>query len=112
MVSLAACGLAEAFAKPQAANRCSSLITFYRINLMTTPTSARKYLAFDIETAKEVPGDFSQWRSHRPLGIICAATCASDAEPRVWHSKTADDQPAPQMTQADVRQLVGYLAIM
>ncbi len=72
----------------------------------------RKYLAFDIETAKEVPGDFSQWRNHRPLGIICAATCASDAEPQLWHSKNADGKPATQMTQTDVNQLVSYLVIM
>ena len=74
--------------------------------------TVRKYLAFDIETAKEVPGDFSAWRSHRPLGIICAATCASDAEPRLWHSKTSEDRPAQQMSQADVQQLVSYLCIM
>ena len=72
----------------------------------------RKYLAFDIETAKDVPGDFSEWRKHRPLGIICAATCASDAEPKLWHSKTEGDKPAPQMTRADVQQLVSYLSIM
>ncbi len=75
-------------------------------------TTARKYLAFDIETAKEVPGDFSEWRNHRPLGIICAATCTSDADVRLWHSKTPDDRPAPQMTQADVQQLVSYLCTM
>lgn len=80
---------------------------------MATPNSTpRKYLAFDIETAKDVPGDFSEWRNHRPLGIICAATCASDAEPRLWHSKTPDDRPAPQMTKGNVQQLVSYLTIM
>jgi hypothetical protein len=30
---------------------------------------ARQYLAFDIETAKDVPGDDFNWRPHRPLGI-------------------------------------------
>lgn len=75
-------------------------------------TSERKYLAFDIETAKEVPGDFSQWRRHRPLGIICAATCATDAEPKLWHSKTPAGKPASRMTQIDVQQLVAYLTIM
>ncbi len=72
----------------------------------------RKYLAFDIETAKDVPGDFSQWRSHRPLGIICAATCAADAEPKLWHSKTDAGQPAARMTRNDVQQLVSYLGEM
>lgn len=74
--------------------------------------TSRKYLAFDIETAKDVPGDFSQWRKHRPLGIICAATCAADAEPKLWHSQTAAGQPASRMTQADVRELVSYLGVM
>src|SRR5262245_42553000 len=79
---------------------------------MTAIPIARKYLAFDIETAKDVPGDFAQWRLHRPLGIICAATCVSDSESRVRYSTGADGQPAPQMTQADVRELVRYLVIM
>lgn len=80
---------------------------------MANPTGIpRKYLAFDIETAKEVPGDFSEWRNHRPLGIICAATCTSDADVRLWHSKSPDDKPAPRMTQTDVQQLVSYLCLM
>jgi hypothetical protein len=74
--------------------------------------TTRKYLAFDIETAKEVPGDFSKWRLHRPLGIICAATCASDAEPKLWHSTAPDGRPAAQMAQLDVQQLVTYLCLM
>lgn len=73
----------------------------------------RKYLAFDIETAKEVPGDFSQWRIHRPLGIICAATLLSDEDqPRLWHSTTSAGQPAKQMQPADVHSLVDYLLEM
>ncbi|MSQ95634.1 MAG: hypothetical protein EXR98_13885 [Gemmataceae bacterium] len=79
---------------------------------MATAPNPRKYLAFDIETAKDVPGDFSQWRSHRPLGIICAATGTSDAEPRVWHSKTDAGTPASRMTKLDVQALVSYLGIM
>ncbi len=35
----------------------------------------RNYIAFDLEIYKIVPGDFNYWRSHRPLGISCAATC-------------------------------------
>ena len=38
-----------------------------------------RYLAFDIETARDFPGEFSDWRRYRPLGISCAATVASDA---------------------------------
>ena len=62
---------------------------------------ARKYLAFDIETAKVVPGVDFNWKPHRPLGISCIAAIATDtAEPRVWLSRTADGTPAPQMARA------------
>ena len=43
---------------------------------------AHKYLAFDIETAKEVPGPDFNWKAHRPLGITCIASLA-----------TGDDEP-------------------
>lgn len=33
----------------------------------------RKYLAFDIETAKDIPEADFNWRPSRPLGISCAA---------------------------------------
>jgi hypothetical protein len=73
----------------------------------------RKYLAFDIETAKETPGDFAQWRDHRPLGICCAATIASDAEtPTLWHSKASNGSPASRMTQPDLQALVNHLRAM
>src|SRR5215204_3118133 len=72
----------------------------------------RKYLAFDIETAKELVGDFSLWRQHRPLGIACAATCASDGEPMLWHSVNGNGMPARRMTLEDTRRLVVYLCDM
>ena len=34
----------------------------------------RNYLAFDIETAKDVPGPDFNWKRHRPLGITCIAS--------------------------------------
>ncbi|MBM3994774.1 MAG: hypothetical protein FJ303_11565 [Planctomycetes bacterium] len=73
---------------------------------------ARKYLAFDIETAKQTPGDFSNWRKHRPLGICCAATCASDGEPVLWHSKSAGGAPAGKMAPGDTRLLLDHLLAM
>jgi hypothetical protein len=74
---------------------------------------ARKYLAFDIETAKDVPGEDFNWRPHRPLGISCAATLASDSnELRLWHGKTTDGSPAGRMTQADALGFVQYLCKM
>jgi hypothetical protein len=74
--------------------------------------AARKYLAFDIETAKDLAGDFSLWRHHRPLGITCAATCVHDGEPTLWYSTHFDGAPAKRMTQADVQRLVAYLCGM
>ncbi|MDP6494098.1 MAG: hypothetical protein QGI09_01450 [Dehalococcoidia bacterium] len=47
---------------------------------MTQPR--RKYLAFDLEIAKEFP-EGGDWRGHGPLGISCAATQASDTGQRV-----------------------------
>jgi hypothetical protein len=74
---------------------------------------ARRYLAFDIETAKDVPGDDFNWRPHRPLGISCAATLASDSsEVRLWHGKRDDGTPADRMTRDDVEGLVQYLCKM
>ncbi len=70
----------------------------------------RKYLAFDIETAKEVPGDDFNWKPHRPLGITCLASQSTDCdEPRIWFSRTEAGSPAPQMTAADVAAFVRFL---
>jgi hypothetical protein len=74
---------------------------------------ARRYLAFDLETAKDVPGEDFNWRPHRPLGISCAATIASDSsEVRLWHGKTKDGLPAKQMSRDDAKGLVVYLSKM
>lgn len=73
----------------------------------------RKFLGFDIETAKFWRGDFSAWRRHRPLGVSCAATVAGDTgESRLWHGKNADGTPAPEMTPPELEQLVQYLVSM
>ncbi len=73
----------------------------------------RKYVAFDIETAKDVPGEDFNWKPHRPLGICCAATLCSDAqEPVLWHGKKADGTPAGRMSQAEARGLVDGLGAM
>jgi hypothetical protein len=73
----------------------------------------RRFLAFDIETAKEVPGEDFNWRPHRPLGISCAATLASDSDDvRLWHGKKADGTPANRMTRDDAAGLVKYLTEM
>jgi RNase_H superfamily len=74
---------------------------------------ARRYLAFDLETSKDVPGEDFNWRPHRPLGISCAATIASDSsELRLWHGKTKDGLPAERMSRGDAKELVEYLSKM
>jgi hypothetical protein len=74
---------------------------------------AHKYLAFDIETAKDVPGEDFNWRPQRPLGICCAATLAGgEEEPRLWYGKTADALPAPRMSRDNALELAQYLAKM
>ncbi len=84
-----------------------------KTKLRKGPTMPRRYLAFDIETAKQVPGEDFNWRPHRPLGICCAATLASDAaQPIHWHGKTPDGRFAKKMTRADAKGLADYLAKM
>jgi hypothetical protein len=71
----------------------------------------RKYIAFDIETAKEVPGEDFDWKPHRPLGICCAAALAEGAEqPIVWYGKAPDGKPAARLSQAEAGQVVSDLA--
>lgn len=74
---------------------------------------ARQYLAFDIETAKDVPGDDFNWRPHRPLGISCAATLASDTGQLLhWYGKTRDELPEERMSEEQAQELVQYLSKM
>ena len=75
-----------------------------------SPDMGRKYLAFDIETAADVPGPDFNWRAHRPLGISCAATYPCDAwAPSIWHGQKVDGSPTARMSREDARQLVHYL---
>ncbi|MEJ2711543.1 MAG: ribonuclease H-like domain-containing protein [Anaerolineales bacterium] len=67
------------------------------------------YLAFDIEIAKILPGDFSQWRNDRPLGISCAATLRDGQEPELWYSRSEDGAFAKNMSQEDLVKLVKFL---
>jgi hypothetical protein len=67
----------------------------------------RRYLAFDIETAKILPERVGNLLAHRPLGICCAAAVAGDRpDPMVWHGRTIDGSIAPSMSVAEVRTLV------
>ena len=70
----------------------------------------RRYLAFDLEVATELPDDSTKWDDYRPFGIACAATLASDErEPKFWVGQTATDQPAELMTVDECRDLVSHL---
>jgi hypothetical protein len=67
----------------------------------------RRYLAFDIETAKILPEQVTNLLEHRPLGICCAAAVASDRrDPAVWHGRLPDGSTAPSMSGAEARTLV------
>lgn len=72
----------------------------------------RKYLAFDIEIAKQLPEGEHDLMAYRPLGITCAATFVLDQdEPVRWYGWTPypASHPSPQMNQQDVQDLVQYL---
>lgn len=70
----------------------------------------KKYAAFDIETAKVLPGSVGDLKSHRPLGISCAALWGTDqGEPELFYSQTFEGSPAPRMSQQDASALVDYL---
>jgi hypothetical protein len=65
----------------------------------------RKYLAFDIETAKLMPEGEPNWRSCRPLGIACAATLLADTDELVlWHGAASD-----RLSPHEASNLVEYL---
>lgn len=74
---------------------------------------ARKFLAFDLETATDVPGDDFNWKPYRPLGISCAATLSTDCKtPRLWHGGQSGTTPTPKMQRNEVAELVHYLIAM
>lgn len=73
----------------------------------------RKFLAFDLETATDVPGEDFNWKPHRPLGISCAATYSSECKaPRLWYGGQANNAPASKMQMQEVAELVQYLCSM
>ena len=69
-----------------------------------------RFLAFDLETATDVPGDDFDWKPHRPLGITCAATFSTAcAAPRVWYGGQTGGTPGPRMNRDEVAALVRFL---
>jgi len=73
----------------------------------------RKFLAFDIETAAILTeAQFQNWRSHRPLGMICAAAQPSDAAaPEIWDAcaLSSDGAGAGRMSRQQVGDFLRYL---
>lgn len=68
-----------------------------------------KYIAFDLEIARELPEGETDWKQHRPLGITCAATFSEDDKhPQPFYS-LAPNSYAPQMRKDDLYELVKYL---
>lgn len=67
----------------------------------------KRFLAFDIETARILPAEVDDILAYRPLGIACAAAVASDrTEPFVWHGKDGAGRPSPRMQRAEAAALV------
>lgn len=70
----------------------------------------RKYIAFDIETAKILPDNVDNLKAHRPLGICCTGVLAANEErPHLWYSCDTDRKPLPEMNRHDLSELVDYL---
>jgi hypothetical protein len=70
----------------------------------------RKYLSFDIETARILPRQTRDIHAFRPLGITCAAAVAQDREePFLFFSKTVSGEYAPRMTSDDMSRMVDFL---
>ncbi len=68
----------------------------------------KRYLSFDIETAKILPSEVKDILHHRPLGIACATAVAGDdtASTFRWHGWDADRRPAKQMAPGEAGQMV------
>lgn len=70
----------------------------------------KKFLAFDIETAKIIPERSREILAHRPLGICCIGAFASgEKDPAVFYSTDDKGTPAPQMTREDISDFVDFL---
>ena len=68
-----------------------------------------KYLAFDIEIAKEIPEGETDWKAHRPLGITCAAAASSDGGLWNWYAHDALGKFTPKMIKSQCYQMVDDL---
>lgn len=68
----------------------------------------RRFIAFDLETAKVLAADVGDILAHRPLGIACAAAVLSDGGASLtWFGGGA--VPAPRMSREEAARLVSEL---
>ena len=68
-----------------------------------------KFVAFDLETATEVP-EGVDLRTFRPMQISCAATITENGRLRLWASEsTPGGTYAPFMSQEDLDRMLTYL---
>jgi hypothetical protein len=78
---------------------------------------SRKYLAFDLEIAADIPVGTEDWKSLAPLGITVAATMSDLHGGATTHYGTMADWqtkqvgPKPRMSTADAVKLVDYLQL-
>jgi hypothetical protein len=71
----------------------------------------KRFLAFDIETAKILPEAVDDILAHRPLGVTCAAASADDLpQPLVWHGRDESGSPSGRMSREEAARLVADLA--
>jgi len=68
----------------------------------------KRYLAFDMETAKVLPSDARDLLQHRPLGIACATAFAEADTPNSfhWYGLDVNNRPVNQMTCKEAEKLV------
>ena len=70
----------------------------------------RRFLAFDIETAKLLPENVPDLFAHRPLGITCAAVVDIEGQHETrWHGRESGTFAA-RMSRAEAQGLVHNLA--
>lgn len=73
----------------------------------------KRFLAFDLETAKVLPETVTDLFAHRPVGIACAAAVAADRRnPFVWHGGASRERPSPRLSKSEASQLIQDLANM
>lgn len=86
-----------------------NVVTPAKGNIDQKSRQPKNYVSLDIEIAKVVPGDFSQWQDHRPLGITCASVQFKGQEPMLWFSKKENGDYAERMSTDDLARMVDYL---